>query len=107
MKRSKSLFGIEIYIVESYHSRQSKEATVVSVFTDTIYYIHTDLLGSYNVITDQNKNVVNTLQFDPWGNRRLYNDWRKSDTCTHLFDRGFTGHEHLDIFKIINMNGRL
>ncbi|MDR3046716.1 MAG: RHS repeat-associated core domain-containing protein, partial [Bacteroidales bacterium] len=34
-------------------------------------------------------------------------DWRKSDTCTHLFDRGFTGHEHLDIFKIINMNGRL
>ena len=24
-----------------------------------------------------------------------------------LFTRGFTGHEHLDAFKIINMNGRL
>jgi RHS repeat-associated protein len=74
----------------------------------TMYYIHTDHLGSYTLITDQNKNKVDSLWFDPWGNRRQYNSWATADTRTSfLFDRGFTGHEHLDRFKIINMNGRL
>jgi RHS repeat-associated protein len=39
--------------------------------------------------------------------RRDNNDWGLPDASTHLFDRGFTGHEHLDKFGIINMNGRL
>jgi RHS repeat-associated protein len=74
----------------------------------TTYYIHTDHLGSYTLITDQNKNRVDSLWFDAWGNRRQYNNWANADTCTSfLFYRGFTGHEHLDLFKIINMNGRL
>lgn len=74
----------------------------------TMYYIHTDHLGSYNVITDQSKNVVESFHFDPWGNRKLYNRWDTDDTRTaFLFDRGFTGHEHLDCFRIINMNSRL
>jgi RHS repeat-associated protein len=74
----------------------------------TTYYIHTDHLGSYTLISDQNKNRVDSLWFDAWGNRRQYNNWANTDTCTSfLFYRGFTGHEHLDLFKIINMNGRL
>ena len=28
-------------------------------------------------------------------------------STTKLFNRGFTGHEHLDAFDVINMNGRL
>lgn len=31
----------------------------------------------------------------------------QADATTHLFSRGFTGHEHLDKFGLINMNGRL
>ena len=30
-----------------------------------------------------------------------------TDNSTHLFSRGYTGHEHLDKFGLINMNGRL
>ncbi len=26
---------------------------------------------------------------------------------SHIFDRGFTGHQHLDQFRLINMNGRV
>ncbi len=26
---------------------------------------------------------------------------------SYLFDRGYTGHEHLDEFNLINMNGRV
>ena len=48
--------------------------------------------------------------FDAWGNRRNTSDWTAAETNTvtnnHLFSRGFTGHEHLDAFGLINMNGR-
>ncbi len=40
---------------------------------------------------------------DTWAN--LTADELQS--ATFLFDRGYTGHEHLDAFGIINMNGRL
>jgi RHS repeat-associated protein len=74
--------------------------------SDTIestYYIHTDQLGSYCVITDGKRNVVQRNFFDPWGNVALP-DSTLNFTVT---DRGFTGHEHYPNFKIINMNGRL
>jgi RHS repeat-associated protein len=31
----------------------------------------------------------------------------KESNTTHLIDRGFTGHQHLDVFELINMNGRM
>ncbi|MDL2308065.1 hypothetical protein LJC68_02090 [Bacteroidales bacterium OttesenSCG-928-B11] len=73
-----------------------------------MYYVHKDHLGSYDVIVDEDKNRVDSLHFDAWGNRKQYANWTQNDTRTNFrFDRGFTGHEHLDNFKIINMNGRL
>jgi len=76
--------------------------------TDTTYYIHKDYLGSYDVITDEQRNVLERLSFDPWGRRRNPTDWTFNNVpASHLFDRGYTGHEHLDIFGLINMNGRV
>ncbi len=73
-----------------------------------MYYVHTDHLGSYNLVMDVSKNVVQSCHFDPWGNRKLYNNWTQDNTATSfLFSRGYTSHEHLDVFKIINMNARL
>ncbi|MBN1951398.1 MAG: hypothetical protein JW801_09345 [Bacteroidales bacterium] len=73
-----------------------------------LYYLHKDHLGSYQTITDENGAIVDTLSFDPWGRRRNANDWTYSNVPdTFLFDRGFTGHEHLDVFQLVNMNGRL
>jgi len=74
---------------------------------DTTFYIHKDYLGSYDVITDEEGNVQERLSFDPWGRRRNPTDWTFNNVPSpHLFDRGYTGHEHLDIFSLINMNGR-
>ena len=70
-----------------------------------MYYVYTN----YDVITDANGNVKERLSFDAWGNRRNPNNWAQAEATgtSHIFSRGFTGHEHLDYFGIINMNGRL
>jgi len=71
-------------------------------------YIHKDYQGSYNVITDANGAKLETLSFDPWGRRRNPTTWSFTNVPTSfLFDRGYTGHEHLDNFGLINMNGRV
>jgi len=72
----------------------------ISAGTDSIYYIHTDHLGSYCAITNSAKQVRQRNFFEPWGNA--------IGTANYsLTKRGFTGHEHYPQFKIINMNGRL
>ena len=64
-----------------------------------IHYIHKDHLGSWTTISDSKGNIEQECHFDAWGN------------CTNqeqlLFDRGFTGHEHIQCVNLINMNGRL
>ena len=79
-----------------------------------MYYIHKDYLGSYYCVTSDNgivielNNVEQIYSFDPWGRRRNHTDWSYEDVpISFLFDRGFTGHEHLDAFELINMNGRV
>ena len=74
---------------------------------DTLYYIHTDYLGSIMALTDSLGHVVDEYAYDAWGRRRDPADWNKPDTAKHLLDRGYTGHEHLDHFGLINMNGRV
>ena len=74
-----------------------------------IYFIHKDYLGSIQCISNEQGQVLETLSFDPWGNRRNPNDWNIDNPPQEppLFDRGFTGHQHLDDFHLINMNGRV
>lgn len=75
--------------------------------TNTIHYIHKDHLGSWTTITDVNGNIEQELSFDAWGNLRDANTWSGICTQVPMFDRGFTGHEHLWDFGLINMNGRM
>ena len=75
---------------------------------DSLYYILTDHLGSWNKVMRQNKTIVQQTHFDPWGNRMEYTRWdRKQATVSFPFRRGFTGHEHYDRFKVVNANARL
>ena len=74
---------------------------------NTIHYILKDNLGSWTAITSSSGTVEQRLSFDVWGNLRNPNSWSGSFTGTPMFDRGFTGHEHLYAFGLINMNGRL
>jgi len=74
----------------------------------TPYYIHKDYQGTYQTITDAGGNTAEVLSFDPWGRRRNATDWSYNNVpVSFLFDRGYTGHEHLDAFELINMNGRI
>ena len=73
-----------------------------------MYYVHPDHLGSWTTVTGWNGAVVQDVLFDPWGT--AYNLAGANDpvpATTLLFDRGFTGHEHLMEFGLINMNGRM
>ncbi|MGE5382716.1 MAG: polymorphic toxin type 23 domain-containing protein [Omnitrophica WOR_2 bacterium] len=73
-----------------------------------MYYIHSDHLGSWKCITDDSGNIVEKMDYDPWGRRRDPQTWQYTmKNKEYFFDRGFTGHEMLDEFQLINMNGRI
>jgi len=76
--------------------------------SETLYYILKDHQGSYNQITDETGITVELLSFDPWGRRRNPLTWSYTNApASSMFNRGYTGHEHLDNFGLINMNGRM
>jgi Bacterial toxin 23 len=76
---------------------------------DTYYYTYTDHLGSITAVTNAAGVVVAEQNFDPWGRKRNPADWTYNNipavpSCLY---RGYTGHEHLPRFTLVNMNGRL
>src|SRR5690606_1316704 len=73
-----------------------------------LYYIHKDHLGSFTAVTDGNGAKVEETSYDPWGRRRNATICTFDNMAsTYMFDRGYTGHEHLYEFSLINMNGRV
>lgn len=77
------------------------------------YYILHDHLGSVDRLVRAAGTGADVLplSFDAWGKRRQTGwspdpaDLRYGDR--HWVERGFTGHEHLDNVRLVNMNGRL
>jgi RHS repeat-associated protein len=67
---------------------------------DKIYYAHKDHLGNILSLTDNTGAAVFKANYDVWGKQTV-------TTNTFKFHRGFTGHEHLPEFSLINMNGRM
>jgi len=74
-----------------------------------MHYVYTDYLGSLRCITNSAGVVEQKLGFDAWGNRRNPETGALIIAAPTglLTPRGFTGHEHLDAFGLINMNGRV
>ncbi|HPF03059.1 MAG TPA: RHS repeat-associated core domain-containing protein [Bacteroidales bacterium] len=90
-------------------------ANVVAITQNntTIYYnLLRDHLGNItHIVNSENNNLVAEYSFDAWGRMRNPSTWENfsPDSVPELFvaGRGFTGHEHLPWFSLINMNGRL
>jgi len=75
---------------------------------DSLLYGYSDFQGSLIALTDENGIVIEKYAYDPWGVRRNPADWTQKDIRTKwITNRGYIGHEHLDVFGIINMNGRV
>jgi RHS repeat-associated protein len=75
---------------------------------ENLYYIHKDHLGSYQAVTDESGALKEELYFSPWGNRGSATTWSYPLSQNEgFYGRGFTGHEHLPEFNLINMNGRV
>ena len=80
-----------------------------------VRYVMTDYLGSICAVTDDAGTVLQQVSFDAWGRRRDPQTWALYQANAPLtptpsalyFGRGYTGHEHLEKFDLINMNGRM
>jgi RHS repeat-associated protein len=76
--------------------------------TSNFYHTYTDIIGSLTALVNENGTITERYAYDPWCKRRNPNNWAQTDTRTSwIINRGYTGHEHLDWFGIINMNGRV
>lgn len=74
------------------------------------YTILTDHLSSIERIIDNNSStIVTDKSYDAWGRERDPFDLihLPATRASDGWDRGYTGHEHIPEFGIINMNGRL
>ena len=76
--------------------------------TQSVYYVETDHQGSIIGLINPDKTYAEKFAYDAWGRRRNPTDWTFTNVPQPLIiDRGYTGHEHLDKFNLINMNGRI
>ncbi len=88
----------------------STPAGITAVYdktNDEMFYVHPDHLGSIHFITDESGTVEQELSFDAWGRQRNATNWGYSSFPGLKFERGYTFHEHLAEFDLINMNGRV
>jgi len=90
------------YTRELYYIRANGNLVAVyeksSGTASKLYYAHTDHLGSIVKLTNKNGTEFFKATYDAWGQRKV---------TYGTFHRGFTGHEHLPEFGLINMNGRM
>ena len=76
---------------------------------DKVYYAYVDHLRSIVTITDDAGTILAKQNFDAWGRRRNPDTWQYANVPARpeWLYLGYTGHEHLDKFSLINMSGRM
>jgi RHS repeat-associated protein len=75
-----------------------------------LYYICRDYLGSITHVTTPSGYVRQELSYDAWGRLRDPSNqavYTPGEEPTLFLGRGYTGHEHLPWFGLVNMNARL
>lgn len=70
-------------------------------------YLFADHLGSIDVVASTIGSLIESMSFDVHGNRRDPTTWQGGAVPPSSTTHGFTGHEHVDNFQFIHMNGRI
>jgi RHS repeat-associated protein len=76
-------------------------------------WMHDDRLGSPIALSNETGALRERLAYDAWGKRRTLNGAPLNGTATPnsidgvTDNRGFTGHEMLDLLDLVHMNGRI
>jgi RHS repeat-associated protein len=79
--------------------------------TNDTFYLHKDHLGSTTTITNNVGNVVQHINYDPWGKQNRFTT--SGSLVGKLMQQspaessGYTGHKELSGVGIIHMNGRI
>ena len=75
-----------------------------------MYYAYIDYQHNLLALTDAAGKPYERYSYDPWGNRVEASDWNVESDASDLrrigVNRGYTMHEYLPEFGLINMNGR-
>lgn len=110
--------GVEAEIINGdtiyNHITGNAEGPVASFFTRqgsaqrTEIFYHKDHLGSIVLTTGDTGQVVGRFSYNVWGMRRNA-DWTRGnpDSTALPAQRGYTGHEHYELFNLIDCNGRI
>lgn len=88
---------------------------VVAIFTrngntdSTLHFLVKDYAGSIIGILNPDGTYAQELSYDAWGRRRNPTTWQPytGTTPQALYTRGYTMHEHLANFGLIDMKGRV
>ena len=70
-------------------------------------YLHYDSLNSVDTITNNLGVVESRAAYKPFGEKLDLDKYGKATTKASHTNRGYTGHEHIEETKFINMNARL
>ncbi|MBI3775046.1 MAG: hypothetical protein HY273_05750, partial [Gammaproteobacteria bacterium] len=90
--------------VAMYVVKRDNTAKINSTYTR---YLHTDHLGSVDVITKEDGAVAERLGYDAWGKRRnAIGTDSTTQLTSNITHHGYTGHEMADSVGLVNMNGR-
>ena len=93
------------------------------ILDSSTHYFLKDHLGSITQIVNADGSLQQEMAFDPWGKRRQADNWQhqlqqsvidaqfslvgNNVIGSAITSKGFTGHEMLDGFDIVHMNGRI
>ena len=75
-----------------------------------VYYIFRDYLGSITHIANSDGSLKQELSYDAWGRLRnpsTQEAYTSGSEPALFIGRGYTGHELLPWFGLVNMNARL
>ena len=76
----------------------------------TLYNVGRDYLGSVTHVATSGGTLVAEYSYDPWGrmrNPQTLEPYTYANEPELLLGRGYTGHEHLSWYGLVNMNARL